>query len=441
MMTKSIQESLTTPVVDQADVLVLGGGPAGYAAAIAAARAGSDVILIERYGHLGGLGTGGYVLYMDCLFDRQGRRWTDGVMQETLQRLEDLNGLDYDHPLWLNVDSELFKIVAEEMSLEAGVRLRYHTWAVSTITEGKTVKGVVLESKAGRQAILAKVCIDATGDGDIAASAGAQFSLNHMRIALNMKVAGVDWQAYQRYIKEENATYRQQMLELRRMQAYNLSLHGTPHRQHGVFWVNNPGLGRRGQIDEGEWRENDLDSDQFHGELSALDPQDLTYVEIEVRQRIMRSIEYYRQHIPGFAQVAIVGFASQVGVRDSRHIHGLHILTKEDVLSQHRFEDSIGVAVINYAKDVQVYPIPYRCLVPKDLDGLLVAGRCISVDHWVTNSTRLIPACVMMGQAAGSAAALAVRANVQPKEQNIRQLREHLKASDVILEAETAQTV
>ena len=262
-----------------------------------------------------------------------------------------------------------------------------------------------------------------------------------MRIALNMKVAGLDWQAYQRYIKEENATYRQQMLELRRMQAYNLSLHGTPHRQHGVFWVNNPGLGRRGQIDEGEWRENDLDSDQFHGELSALDPQDLTYVEIEVRQRIMRSIEYYRQHIPGFAQVAIVGFASQVGVRDSRHIHGLHILTKEDVLSQHRFEDSIGVAVINYAKDVQVYPIPYRCLVPKDLDGLLVAGRCISVDHWVTNSTRLIPACVMMGQAAGSAAALAVRANVQPKEQNIRQLREHLKASDVILEAETAQTV
>lgn len=437
-MIDAIQETLTTPVIDETQVLVLGGGPAGYAAAIAAARGGAEVTLVERYGHLGGLGTGGYVLYMDCLFDRQGKRWTGGVMWETLQRLEKINGLDYDHATFLNVDSELFKIVAEEMCLEAGVRLRYHSWAVAAIQEGPQVKGAILESKAGRQAIRAKICIDGTGDGDLAASAGALYTFGKMRIALNMKVAGVDWGRYQRYIKEEPAAYRQHMLEVRRLPGFSLSLHGTPHRHLGLFWVNNPGLGRRQQVDEGDWRENDLDSDQFQGELSALDPDDLTYVEIEIRQRLWQSIEYYRQHIPGFERAGIVGFASQVGVRDSRHIHGDHLLTKQDVLSRQYFEDTIGLAVINYAQDIQVYPVPYRCLTPLGMDGLLTAGRCISVDDWVINSIRLIPACVMIGQAAGSAAALAVQANQQPKEVDLQQLRRQLAADGAILEAKTA---
>jgi len=431
-MTETIHEERDIPVIDQVDVLVLGGGPAGYAAAIAAARTGSDVLLIERYGHLGGLGTGGVVLLMDCLFDRQGARWTDGLMWETLERLREINGLYYDHPTYLNVDSELFKIVAEQMCLEAGVRLRYHTWAVDAVMDGQTIQGAILESKAGRQAILAKICIDATGDGDIASFAGAGYELGRMRIALNMKVADVDWDTYHKFVQAEPDTNRDFKSEIRKQNGYILSLHGTPYSDQGIFWVNNPGLAHRDEIGVQDWFEGDLDPDQYRGELNALDPEDLTYVEIEVRQRLLRSVDFYRRNVPGFENIAIVAFASQVGVRDSRRIHGLHLLSKDDIIGRRQFDDAVGLAVVNYARDVEVYQVPHRCLIPQGVQGLLVSGRCISVDDWVINSIRLIPACVMLGQAAGTAASLSIHHKVPPAELPPLVLRHQLTRDSVL---------
>ena len=190
------------PVIAEADVVVAGGGPAGVAAATAAARLGARTLLIERYGHLGGLATGGLVLLMDDLFDRQGQRCIGGILWEALERLKAAGGLAEEKPTRLHADSELLKVVCDELCSEAGVILRLHSWAVEAIVEDNCVKGVITESKSGRQAILAKVVVDATGDGDIAALAGAPFEKFTMRIGLNLKVGGVDLDTYRAWRRE-----------------------------------------------------------------------------------------------------------------------------------------------------------------------------------------------------------------------------------------------
>ena len=185
---KTIKETKETPVVAETDVLVVGGGPAGIAAATAAARCGARVILIERYGCLGGLATGGLVLLMDHLFDTAGRRCIGGIAWEILERLDSLEGLAGKGTIRLHADSELLKIAADEICLDSGVTLRFHTWVVDTVVIDGRVVGVITESKSGRQAILSNVCVDASGDDDVAAFAGAPFETHTMRIGLNFKI-------------------------------------------------------------------------------------------------------------------------------------------------------------------------------------------------------------------------------------------------------------
>ena len=184
------------PVAAEVDVAVAGGGPAGIAAAVAAARTGAEVVLAERCGFLGGLATGGLVLYMDGLTDGGGRRVVGGIPWEVLENLRRRGGLAEPKPLALHADSELLKVVAEDMCRAASVRLRLHSWAVGAVVEEGVVRGIITESKSGRQAVQCRVCVDATGDGDIAASAGADYAEGRQRIGLNIKVGGVDGERF-----------------------------------------------------------------------------------------------------------------------------------------------------------------------------------------------------------------------------------------------------
>lgn len=192
-----------------------------------------------------------------------------------------------------------------------------------------------------------------------------------------------------------------------------------------MYWINITGLTRRSGPD-------DVAGSDLQGMLSALDIDALTYAEVELRRRILLSVDYYRQDVPGFENVHILAFAAQLGVRDSRHIKGHYTLTEDDVRSGRRFDDAIGHVGIKRA-DVGHYQIPYRSLVPHAMRGLLVSGRCISADDWVIDTARLIPPAMVTGQAAGTAAALCLRTGVDPAQADIAVLQHELAAQGAIL--------
>jgi len=424
------EPSRDIPVIDEVDVLIAGGGPAGIAAAVAAARNGARTLLVERYGYLGGLATGGLVLFMDGLFDLQGERCIGGIAWESLERLRAAGGLAVDSPTSLHADSELLKVVADELCVEAGVGLRLHSWAVDALVEHDRVTGVVVESKSGRQAILSRVCVDATGDGDIAARAGADYELCTMRIGLNLKIGGVDTDAARAFQKQDPDRAAELRCEVRALGGCPIGLGATPHSDIGVYWVNILGLARR---DEGEGPAAEgAPAEAFAGELNAIDVADLTYAEVELRRRIMIGLDFYRRNVPGYGDVRLLAWAPQLGVRDSRRVAGVHRLTRTELEEGAQFGDAIGITggMFTSGEHLQV---PYRALVPEKVDGLLTSGRCISVDDGVIHAIRIIPPCMMTGQAAGTAAALCAKQDTRPRDLDIRVLRERLAASGVIL--------
>jgi len=427
------QPSKDIPVVGTADVLVIGGGPAGVAAATAAARMGVDVLLVERYGCLGGLASGGMVLYMDGLFDREGNRCIGGICWDLLERLRDMDGLAERSPTDLHVDSELFKVVSDDACTGAGVAMRLHSWAVDVIRDGNHVAGVILESKSGREALLGRICIDATGDGDIAAFSGAGYDSHRMRIGLNYKIGGVDAEKFRSWEKQNPDKAKDLRNRIRASGGWPIGLGETPHSDIGVFWVNVLGMARRGSDQSGE-----PGADIFDGELDAVDVEDLTYSEIELRKSMMISLEHYRKNAPGFENVRLLSIASQLGVRDSRRILGIHKLSRADLDTGKEFDDAIGMTGMT-SKDGYHLQVPYASLVPREIDGLLCAGRCISVGTGLIHPIRIIPPCMMTGQAAGTAAALCVEKGVEPRNLDTGILRARLKADGVLLPQPTVR--
>ncbi|MBF6600127.1 MAG: FAD-dependent oxidoreductase [Dehalococcoidia bacterium] len=398
------------PVVASCDVLVVGGGAAGISAAIAAARQGADVVLVERYGYLGGLASGGLIVLLLTLDDGDGRQVVAGQCQELVERLAARGacfyppagewgardeGLIAGYRRWglvwgsgphrvrysVAYDPEELKYVATTWVGEAGVRLMLHRWASDVVFELERPHGrpagrlshVVFTSKAGRQAVRAAQVIDASGDGDIFALAGEAYDSERVHPWLWFRMAGVR-------APDERAS--------------EASSHGD--RDAFAFRTLNPGQALL------PWGA----AERIARRIDATDPDDLTFAEVECRRMVMDEVDRLRAQAPGFEQAYLTDVALTLGITESRRLRGAHVLAREEV--DHVFPDAIA-STGHWTKYGAVYHIPYRSLLPLRASNLLAAGRCISVDHRVHHATKEIPACFATGEAAGIAAAQALR--------------------------------
>jgi hypothetical protein len=441
---KSLRESLETPVCLEADVVVVGGGPGGHSAAIAAARNGAKTVLIERYGHLGGMATGGIVIQIPHMSDGGKEPVIAGLSLEWLERLDPLGGAlrpgmqdigsddeklvrkwrrfmgnvingRIEHTAW--VDPELLKCVLNDMVEEAGIKLFLHSWGVRALTEGDRVNGVVFESKSGRRAVLGKVIIDGTGDGDLLSSAGAAFDASldpkarSSMLALVFRLGNCDYQKYCDFKESEPRKFEELMHELTR--TAGTMLLPLPSPRNDVVWVNN-----------------------WIPDLVCTRVEDLTKLEVEMRKIMRKGHAFLKKNFPSFENSFILDTASQTGTRGSRRLVGEYILTRDDFEKCTKFQDTIAVFPRlgpPGQTDVRRVYIPYRALVPLKMDGLLVAGRSFSSDFASNNMANLIPHCIAMGQAAGTAAAMAVRQNISPRRVDIHSLQQTLLKQGVAL--------
>ena len=401
----------TTPVFLRTDVLVCGGGPAGTAAALAAARQGVSVTLLERYGCLGGLATGGLVIVLPC-FIEDGVQVIGGIGLELRDRLITNGEGAYRRPHRSDgsaFDPEAMKRLSVELCRDEGVDLLHHTWVAGALREGSRVTGVVFESKAGRMAALADVVIDATGDGDVFAAAGAAFEASTQQIGLPFRLIHVDTDAWQSFRERQPKRHAEIIKRAHRDAGFTGPFQISPlPMAPGVAWGNNGFL-------EGD----------------ALDIRTLSRVEGEARIGVAHVARVLRAEVPGFEDAILIDTASQLGVRRSRRLVGEYVLTGDDVSGpDKRFPDAVGRGN-DFRRGGVVYEIPYRSLLPRGLDGLLVAGRCLSCTHEALEPLREIHVCWVMGQAAGAAAALAVRGGISPRGVAVPELQQVLRTAGV----------
>src|SRR5262245_33739389 len=438
------------PVFRTCDVLVVGGGPAGTAAAASAAQLGADAVLVERYGHLGGMSTGGFVLWIDRMTDWAGRQVIAGFANDLLDRLPRDAVLGPPVDLWGSTDSaavaywkdrhsafqgmvtwaptvdpEQLKLASLDLVLARGVSLLLHAWVVAPIQQGSEVRGAIFESKSGRQAILAKVVVDATGDGDLFALAGAAYDTDrfpadqreehefvvapniHDRMTLSSRWGGVDMERYLAFRRDQPAQHAAIVLRGRELGIVDRP-HAMPQNDVALFMA--PKMSN----------------------YSPIDVEHLTAVEIEGRRRVRRMLDFYRREMPGFERAWLIDTSPQIGTRHSRRLVGVVKMTREAWTAGLRHGDEIGISPPPNTRYPNV-SIPLGCLVPTVLDGLLAAGRNLSSDPATHSFMREIPQCWAMGQAAGVAAAVAITAGVRVRDVDVAEVQRQLVKQGVYL--------
>ena len=406
------------------DVIVAGGGPGGLAAAVSAARNGADTLLIERYGFLGGMATAGLVnpfmtYWAGCLPRSLGEEQIiGGVLQEVIDRLTALGA--YGKGSRTAFDPEAFKFVADRMCEDAGVKILLHSFLSDVAVSGNAIETIEIAGKSGKENLTAKLFVDGTGDADLAFMAGVRCEKGRdedglmQPMTLNFRVCKVDTSRMPPRGDEFNKLFDKAKAEGRL---------DCPRENVLLFLTT-----RDGEIHFNQTRINRAD---------GTSTEDLTRAEIEGRRQAWQFLEFLRRDVPGFEEAEILASGPQVGMRETRRVMGEYVLTGEDVLSARKFDDCIARGsysidihsptgagtVIQRLKPGESYDIPYRCLVPLGIDNLLISGRPISATHEAHSSLRIMPICMAIGQAAGTAAALSIEGGVTPRGLNVSLLQ------------------
>ena len=454
-MTAITEAARTVEVVHETDVLVVGSGPGGFSAALAAARAGARTTLLDRYGCFGGNMTQVGVESIGW-YRHEGTVEANGIGRELEERSAAMGAASPEsQSLSMGINGERFKYVADVLVEEAGITPMLHRMAVAPIVEDGVIRGVITESKSGREAVLAKRIVDGTGDADVAARAGAPFHITPreemLAASVMFSMTGVNKPRFLEAVKSDPQTYR----DWAGNQEWDIETTGKEDEMFSPF-LRKP---FKRAVAEGLIPQNLITLAGTWGTIS--DTGDLTYLnlihltgvdgtraddltrgEIEGRRQAMHAIDALRAFMPGCEDAVLRNFGMTIGIRDTRKIQALYDMTGEDVRDQGRFEDSIGIfpefidgyGVLILPTTGRYFQVPYRSLVPKGIGNLIVAGRSIGGDKISHASVRNMMCCTVSGQGAGVAAAVSVRDDTPFDALDVRKIQTELRRQGVRLD-------